>query len=404
MQILFLAPHPFYQDRGTPIAVNLILKTLSERGEHIDVVTYHEGRQVTHDYVTVYRTPRMPFMQDIRPGFSWKKLVCDVLLFFTSVRRVSRRRYHLVHAVEEAVFIALVLKWWFGIPYVYDMDSSLAQQMIEKYPVLAPLAVVLRSFEGLAVRHAKAVVPVCDALAAVVEKYKPNKVTVLQDVSLLQDIRGQDPLNLKAELDIHGVLIMYVGNLEAYQGIDLLLESFALVLQKSALTHLVILGGEGSDVQKYQQKACHLQIHHRVYFLGPRPVAHLARYLAEADLLVSPRIKGQNTPMKLYSYLHSGKAIVATALPTHTQVLNHHVAILTEPSPAAFAQGMLSLIEDAALRAQLGIAGKGLVEEKYNYTTFRTKLNGLFDWLTTEIDGASAVVTGTHKHSSTTLP
>jgi len=49
MRILFLAPHPFYQDRGTPIAVNLMLQALSERGEEVDVLTYHEGRNVSYE-------------------------------------------------------------------------------------------------------------------------------------------------------------------------------------------------------------------------------------------------------------------------------------------------------------------------------------------------------------------
>ena len=48
MQVLVLAPQPFYQDRGTPIAVNMVLQALSERGAHVDLVTYHEGRDIQH--------------------------------------------------------------------------------------------------------------------------------------------------------------------------------------------------------------------------------------------------------------------------------------------------------------------------------------------------------------------
>ena len=45
-------------------------------------------------------------------------------------------------------------------------------------------------------------------------------------------------------------------------------------------------------------------------------------------MLVSPRIRGTNTPLKIYSYLRSGKPIVATDLLTHTQVLSPEVARL----------------------------------------------------------------------------
>lgn len=384
MDVLILAPFPFYQDRGTPIALDRIVKVLSERGDQeIDIITYHEGREVMHDHVTVHRIPAIPFIHHIRPGFSWKKIICDVFLFFKVVRFVFRKRYHLIHAVEESVFIALALKWLFKIPYVYDMDSSLAQQMVEQYRLLTPFISLLNFFEGLAVKNAKVVVPVCEVLAGAIEKNKPEKIMVLQDVTLLKAVSGQNHsnINLGTECDISGLIVMYVGNLETYQGIDLLLESFSLVLNKTDQADLVIIGGQALDIQKYQKRAYQLGIQQRVHFLGPKSVEYLAAYLSEADILVSPRIKGNLTPSKLYSYLHSGKAILATELPSHTELLNNHIAVLAGPTPEAFSEGMLRLIKDESLRVELGTAGKMLIEEKYTYTVFRGKLNGLYEWL-----------------------
>jgi len=185
MNILLLSPQPFYQERGTPIAVRMVLKVLSERGDRVDVITYNEGIGVRFDNVTVHRIPKLPFINGVRPGFSWKKVICDVFMLFKAIRITSKKRYELIHAVEESVFIALLLKWLFGVPYVYDMDSSLGQQIMEKYPFLIHFASVFDFFEKLAVKNAKAVAPVCDALARLIEKHKPEKVVVLQDVSLL---------------------------------------------------------------------------------------------------------------------------------------------------------------------------------------------------------------------------
>ena len=58
--------------------------------------------------------------------------------------------------------------------------------------------------------------------------------------------------NLKTELNIQNLTLMYVGNLESYQGIDLLLESFALVVNQTAQADLVIIGGDSADILKYQ--------------------------------------------------------------------------------------------------------------------------------------------------------
>jgi hypothetical protein len=111
--------------------------------------------------------------------------VCDVFMFFKAIRLVSTKRYDLIHAVEESVFIAVALKYLFKIPYLYDMDSSLAQQMMDKYLFLKPFATVIVLFERLAVKNAKVVSPVCDALAETIEAYKPAKIVVVPDVSLL---------------------------------------------------------------------------------------------------------------------------------------------------------------------------------------------------------------------------
>ncbi len=191
--------------------------------------------------------------------------------------------------------------------------------------------------------------------------------------------------NLRRELGIRNVLLMYVGNLETYQGIDLLLDSLSLTLEHCDQADLVIIGGEADDIRKYTNKAQGLGIQQHVYFLGPKPVEHLAIYLEQADILVSPRIKGKNTPMKLYSYLDSGKVLLATDLPTHTQLLNNHLALLKSPDAKAFAEGMLDLIADEKLRLKLGSAGKQLIDKRHTYAAFREKLNSLYDWLHHEL-------------------
>jgi glycosyltransferase involved in cell wall biosynthesis len=99
---------------------------------------------------------------------------------------------------------------------------------------------------------------------------------------------------------------------------------------------------------------------------------------------VSPRINGDNTPMKIYSFLGSRKPIIATRLRTHTQVLDDSTAVLIDPNPESFAEGMLLLAEDEKLRQILGERGKILVEEKYNFENFQTKVNNIYDSLARE--------------------
>jgi glycosyltransferase involved in cell wall biosynthesis len=190
---------------------------------------------------------------------------------------------------------------------------------------------------------------------------------------------------MKKQLGIDGFVVMYVGNLQPYQGIDLLLQSFALAAIEEDTAHLVIIGGAAHSVEKYQVKSRQLGIGQKVHFLGPKPVELLPSFLSEADILVSSRTRGSNTPMKVYPYLLSGKPVLATNLPTHTQILNSNVAMLAEPSPVAFSEAMLRLIRDEDARILLGTAGKKLAEERFSYAAFRGKVNAFFEWLEVEI-------------------
>jgi glycosyltransferase involved in cell wall biosynthesis len=379
MKILFLASQSFYEERGTPIAVDLLLKVLSKRGEEIDLVTYHLGKDVEYENVKIHRIRNLPFIRSVPPGFSVRKIVCDLFLFWTVISLVFRNRYHIIHAVEESVWIAYVINKFWGTDYIYDMDSSLPRQLLNKYPYLNPFASFFFFLERIAIRNAKLIVPVSDAMVEEIENNQVEKVIVLHDISLLENSLGETSETIRGQMDFDGTLVMYVGNLESYQGIDLLLDSFALVTKESGSINLAIVGGKCEDIQKYEKKSRDLGISTRLRFFGPKPTKYLGGYLSEADILVSPRISGKNTPMKIYSFMESGKAIVATNLRTHTQVLDDTVSVLAEPNPKSFADGMLLVADDEKLREKLGKRGKKLVKEKYNFENFQASVNTIYD-------------------------
>ena len=89
-----------------------------------------------------------------------------------------------------------------------------------------------------------------------------------------------------------------------------------------------------------------------------------------ADLLVSPRIRGTNTPLKIYSYLRSGKPIVATNLLTHTQVLTPAIARLVEPNAEAIAEAVLELVAQPEQRERLSAAARIVAQEKYSRESY----------------------------------
>ena len=395
MKILLLAPHPFFQARGTPLAVKTVLDFLSDRGHEVDVLTFHEGEDVQIANCRIHRIARPLWVHNIRPGFSMKKVICDVFMFAKCLRMMRSKRYDLIHAVEESAFIAAAMQRISGIPYVYDMDSSLAEQLVDAYPGLQFAFSTLRRCEAIAVRESLGVLTVCAALEDVAHGHAPGKpVGRVEDTTLLArndghagNGQGADPL-LPPGIGSQSPVAMYVGNLEHYQGIGLLLDGFRHALDRVPGAHLVIVGGLAADIEHYRRRAQHLGIGTQVHFLGPRPIAALEGLLRRADVLVSPRLKGLNTPMKIYSYLDSGTAVLATRLRTHTQVLDDRTAYLVAPDPEALGDGLAHLLNDPGLRLQLATQAKAYVQQEFTPEAAHRKLTSFYTMIESKAFGA----------------
>ncbi len=375
MKILFLAPQPFYEERGTPIAVRWALEALAGEGHHIDLLTFKNGRDVSIDGVQVKRIGG-PAFKSMPIGFSLKKVCCDLFMLFDLVAMLRRHSYDVVHANEESVFLALLVKPFIKARLVYDMDSSMADQLLEKYQFLRPVGPLLNAFERLAVRGSDLILPVCERLAEKVRGYGANdRCYVLHDVAIETNAVDGSPVDDISNITRSGKpVVLYVGNLEPYQGTDLILQAAAHPLIKERVD-FVFIGGRAEDVRAGRIRADKLGVGGHVFFAGPRPVEHLQEYLRQADVLLSPRDRGLNTPLKIYSYMLSGVPIVATRILSHTQVLSDTCAALVEPNGDALALGIAALLDEPDRAASLGSCARERAQKEYSRTHYRAVMN-----------------------------
>jgi glycosyltransferase involved in cell wall biosynthesis len=353
MKILFLAPQPFYTERGTPIAVRLAVTSLCREGHQVDLLTYPEGEDIAIPGMRLLRAGRPPGVKRIPIGFSIKKLLCDLWLLFAAFGLLRRERYDVVHAVEESVFIALLARLFWRFKLVYDMDSLMADQIAEKWPRVTSLLPFMQWFEKQAIKRSDLVLAVCPLVAE-----RARGSTDAQLVHLTPDVAFAPKTAALEVEDLHaysrqpGPLALYVGNLEAYQGIDLLLDALLLMAPEQRC-NLLVIGGSDAAVEAYTAQAQAAGLAEWVRFLGQRPLDALPTYLKQADILCSPRLKGVNTPMKIYSYMLAGRAILATDIASHSQVLDGTCAMLVSPTPQAMAEGWSALIASRHLRSSL---------------------------------------------------
>jgi len=167
-------------------------------------------------------------------------------------------------------------------------------------------------------------------------------------------------------------IVLYTGNFESYQGIPLFLEASAHVDEKSVV--FLLVGGNPSHVDEMKKRASELKMTDRVRFTGQVSPSEVPLYIAMADVLVSPRTAGTNTPLKIYSFLKSGKPVVATNLWTHSQVLSEKISVLVDPDPKKFAEGIRFALNDpdAAARA---LMAKKMAEKEYTFDNYKKKIN-----------------------------
>ncbi len=384
MKILFLAPQPFFEIRGTPINVRLVITALSDLGHTVDLVVYPHGKDEMIPNVKIERVVKIPGLGKAPIGPSISKIVYDTAMFAKVVRLLLFRRYDVIHAVEESAFMAWVLSKFFRVPYVFDMDSHITDQL--RYSGFFNDGPLLRSVEWLesaALKSSRAVVTVCPYLTGVAGKYVgTDKIHQVEDIpiDLPPPPAGMTPATLRAELGISDseLVALYTGNLEKYQGMDLLMESIPEVIKSFPSVRFVIVGGDDRSVEAYRAMAKKLGVGEHTLFTGPRPMDHMPVFHGLADILLSPRVEGTNTPLKIYTYLDTGKPIVATDLPTHTQLLNPNVAALARPEKMEYSSAILLLLKNENLREKLGATGKKMVALNYNYELFRNKIEKVY--------------------------
>jgi glycosyltransferase involved in cell wall biosynthesis len=387
MRVLMIAPEPFFQPRGTPFSEFYRIRAFTELGHQVDLVTYPIGSDVSMPGLRIFRTPSIPGIRSVKIGPSLAKIPLDILVFLSSLRRLSSDRYDFLECHEEAGFMGVVFSKLFRLPTVYDMHSSLPEQLSNfRYSRSRILRYFFDAFERWTILGSKAVIAICPYLVEVVARTDPERPVFLIENSPLAEsgeaATEQDVQALERELGLEDhPIVLYTGTFEAYQGFELLVDAFVRVVRREPRARLLLVGGHPEQVEEVQELTRRKRIGDQVVFTGQKPPSEMPRYLAAADILVSPRSRGKNTPLKIYSYLRAGKPIVATRLLTHTQVLDDDIAMLTETDPEAFAEGIVRLLREPEMAARLGDNARRRAEKKYSYEKYLEKTRRLFEFM-----------------------
>ncbi len=255
-----------------------------------------------------------------------------------------------------------------GIPGILEVNAPLIEEQIRYralYDVGSAWSAAFRSWNA-----AQAIVAVSDGVAEYLEQFEAarGKVTVIPNGVDAERFR---PEVLPARPTARPV-IGFVGSFTRSDGVDLLIDAFAQVAAVDAAPELLLVG-DGPERPALEVEVKRVGLAHRVHFTGAVPVEKVPNWVASMDVAVAPYPDGDAyfSPLEVYEYMASGRAIVATRVRQLAQVLNHDLdAVLVEPGRTnALAEAIHGLTRHAAHRERLGRAAREQAKAQHSWGT-----------------------------------
>jgi glycosyltransferase involved in cell wall biosynthesis len=374
--ILFISPQPFFQWRGSPIRVRFVLNSLGESGHSVDLLTLPFGEDEEIPNVRIIRVANLFGAKNIAIGPSLLKLIFDVTLFFKAFFLIRKNSYDVIHGIEEAGFIAVILAKIFKLKAVFEKHSD---PFSYRNGFLKNLFLsVYAALETMIIKRADLVICTGPGLARQVNGMgtKCPVHTIYDMPSSKVEARPEKTTEIGRQLRSHSdeILVTYVGSFAIYQGIDMLFEAIPIVNKSSERVHFVIIGGSPKEIEQRRHEVEEQGVADWVTFLGIIDPDELPDYLSASDICVAPRQSGANTPLKILDYYKAGRAIVATDVPSNQVILNETTALFSRPNATSFAENILKLVRDRELRERLGANGRLLYDQKYNFLAFQKRL------------------------------
>jgi len=139
------------------------------------------------------------------------------------------------------------------------------------------------------------------------------------------------------------------------------------------------VGGSDPQIRSLRALADSLGLGDTVLLTGRVAKSTVALYTQAASVLVSPRLHGSNTPLKIYEQIASGRTLVATRVRSHTQVLDETVCCLVDPDPAALAGGLLEVLNDPRRAEALARNAASYYQREYSRPIYEGKVRRLLD-------------------------
>jgi glycosyltransferase involved in cell wall biosynthesis len=381
LKILMIAPTPYFADRGCHVRIYEEARALMNLGHEVRVVTYHLGRDMPG--ITTCRIPSVPWYKKLTAGPSWHKPYLDLLLFFKALSVAKKFRPHILHAhLHEGAFIGVFLKKFLKRPLLFDCQGSLTTEIID-HGFVKPGSMMcgfFRFLENYINRRADFIITSSGAGATeLVEKWmvKAHKVRSLMDGVDCEEFRSFPKEGARRALGIprDKQVAVYIGVLNRYQGVDILLDAASIAGRKLLPLHFLIMG---FPEEEYRRMANDAGLGESVTFTGRIDYSKAAFYLSAGDIALSPKISLSEANGKLFNYMACSLPTVAFDTPVNREILGEAGVYAHYGDSADFAATLEVLVNDEGRRLELGKMAREKAEKEHSWRARGKELGGIY--------------------------
>jgi len=359
MRVLMVAPTPFFGDRGCHVRILEQVRALRRHDVETLVATYHVGRDVPG--VPTARTVRLPWVRRLPVGFSVHKPYLDLLLLASAVRAGRRFGPDVVHGhLHEGAALAVVLGRLLGRPAVADLQGSLTGELVDHHtiPARGPLSALARSFERAIVGGPARLLASSTSFARELSDRwgGGERVVALPDGVDPEVFRPGLPADdLRRALGLEGRrVVVFLGVLTQYQGVDDLLAAWPAVAAAAPDAHLLLMGYPNEA--RYRDAVARAGLEASVTLTGRIDYREAPRYLALGDVAVSPKRSATEANGKLLNYMATGLPTIAYDGPISREILGEAGVFVSLGDTAALAAACVALLGDGGERKWRGQA------------------------------------------------
>jgi len=379
LTLLHVFAGPFPTVQGTQALVATTCRLLANNGHDVHLLTYAHSGFEREEPFTVHRIPDLPRFASERSGPDHRKLALDLSLALRCRHLVEKLRPSLVHAHHYEALLASALADPLRLtPRVLHLHA-LMEPELQTYvrPSLARLMRAVGAWmDGSLPFLADRVVALDgDGRDAVVRRGFPEGRVVVGRIpacpppDYVPDARARRR---------DGVLrAVYAGNLDGYQGLDVLLDAMGR-LENGPASAVRLEVVTASKTNALDAKLRRLGLEGRVRLTRHGSAEEVFRFVASSDLAIVPRSARGGVPIKLVNSFAAGVPIIADRELAEHVVHGEEAWLVDMRSPEALAWGIEALAVSKELRLALSRGARGAARRLHDPSAYAATLEGVY--------------------------